>query len=129
MTFKHSTPQLATRTGIEIPIERLDEQMDLFQNNKFVHSQRNADDKVEAGITAVHKLVRPLFNNVTHLGCPGQNVGSDISQNTTLFRFGIGRKEFAQSDLALPAHEDDKIKPHLRKGGLVAGFLRRVHNA
>mmetsp|Transcript_8062 Transcript_8062/g.13349 ORF Transcript_8062/g.13349 Transcript_8062/m.13349 type:complete len:223 (+) Transcript_8062:203-871(+) len=104
---------------VEVPVEGLNKQMNLLQNNELIGPLAgNADDKVQAGVPPVHEFVFPLLDNVAHLGRPGEDVGGDVAEDSALVGFGVGREELSQADLALPGHEDDEIPPD----GLAGGF-------
>ena len=97
--------------------------MDLFQDDQFVHSQRDTDDKIQRRVSPVDEFVRPLFDDVTHFGGTWQNIGRDVPQDPAFVTLGVGREEFAQPNFTLTAHQDDEIPPDLCKCRIVSTLL------
>lgn len=106
---------LVSRTGIKISIESLHKQMNLFQDDQFIHAVRYADHEIERRIPPVDKLVSPLFDDVTHLSSPRQHISCNITQDSTLFRLGIGGEELRETNLALPTDQDDEMPAQTRR--------------
>mmetsp|Transcript_33540 Transcript_33540/g.79080 ORF Transcript_33540/g.79080 Transcript_33540/m.79080 type:complete len:154 (+) Transcript_33540:1286-1747(+) len=90
--------------------------MDLFQNNEFIHPNRNSDNKVQTCVTSVHEFVWTFLDNVAHFRRSGENVGSNISQDASFFRFGIGVEKLRETNLPLTTHQNNEVPPDLGVG-------------
>lgn len=93
----------------KVPVEYFNVVVDDFEGDELVVAAIDTRYKVEAGVALVHKLGVFPVQKVAQLGGAGEDSGCDVTYDLQLLFLRHGGVPFRQSNLALPAEEQDKL--------------------
>mmetsp|Transcript_6510 Transcript_6510/g.12262 ORF Transcript_6510/g.12262 Transcript_6510/m.12262 type:complete len:200 (-) Transcript_6510:113-712(-) len=100
-TLVKTKHQIQLTHTIKITIQRLHKQMNLLQHQELIGMNWYPDDKVQTCIPPVYKFKISLFNDIAHFWLTWENVGGNVTEDTTFFGFRVGGEEFRQADFTL----------------------------